>query len=80
MKQANSLNLGMSPNVIGNKFGIGPQILLSKREVLAPFKGSCAHCVVREGAPYGRIEASKIPLLPIESYYHVTNYPFFSAC
>src|SRR5713226_3871903 len=28
------------PNVIGNKFGIGPQILLSKREVLAPFKFS----------------------------------------
>jgi predicted helicase len=26
--------------VIGNKFGIGPQILLSKREVLAPFKFS----------------------------------------
>jgi len=31
------------PNVIGNKFGIGPQILLSKREVLAPFKGSSSH-------------------------------------
>ncbi len=47
---------------------------------VVPSVGSCAHCVVREGAPYGRIEASKIPLLPIESYYHVTNYPFFSAC
>ncbi len=41
--------------------------------------GSCAFCVVAEGAPYGRIEASKIPLLPIESYYHVPIHPFFSA-
>jgi hypothetical protein len=29
-----------SPNVIGNNFGIGPQIGLSKREILAPFKFS----------------------------------------
>jgi hypothetical protein len=42
--------------------------------------GSCALCVVPEGAPYGRIEAFKIPLLPIESYSHVTDYPFFSPC
>ncbi len=47
---------------------------------LAPNIGSCALCVVAEGAPYGRIEAFKILLLPIESYSHVLNYPFLFAC
>jgi len=31
------------PNVIGNNFGAGLQILLLKWEVLAPFKGSPQH-------------------------------------
>jgi hypothetical protein len=35
--------------------------------------------VVAEGALCDRIEASKIPLLPIESYDHVPVHPFFSA-
>ncbi len=33
-------SLPLAPNVIGNNFGIGPQILLLKWEVLAPFKFS----------------------------------------
>jgi hypothetical protein len=49
-------------------------------EKLVPNIGSCAYCVVPEGALYGKIEASKIPPLPIESYYHVPIHPFFSAC
>jgi len=42
--------------------------------------GSCTLCVVAEGALCGRIEVSKNPLLPIESYDHVSIHPFFSAC
>jgi hypothetical protein len=47
---------------------------------LGSIVGSCTLCVVAEGALCGRIEASKIPLLPIESYDHVTNNLVFSAC
>ena len=32
-----------------------------------------------EGPPYGRIVASKSPLLPIESCLHITNQLVFSA-
>jgi hypothetical protein len=47
--------------------------------VLTRERGSCALCVVAEGALCGRREAFKILLLPIESNCHVPNDPFFSA-
>jgi hypothetical protein len=53
---------------------------LAQEMTESPKSGSCTLCVVAESALRGRIEASKIPLLPIESYYHVPIHPFFSAC
>ncbi len=43
--------------------------------------GSCTHCVVCEGAPYGRIGASNESTITyIESFFHVTNHHLLFAC
>ncbi len=50
-------------------------------EDLAIYVGSCALCVVAEGAPYGRIQYLKFhPYYPIESSFHVVIHPFLTVC